>query len=66
MLELLSRGRDTEYIHDVLFISSHTVKTHCYHLYKKLDVHSQQEIITLVEAKANEKRLLDKKEPLNG
>lgn len=66
VLELLSRGRDTEYIHDVLFISSHTVKTHCYHLYKKLDVHSQQEIITLVEAKANEKRLLDKKEPLNG
>lgn len=65
VLELLSRGRDTDYIHDALFISSHTVKTHCYHLYKKLDVHSQQEIITLVEQRANEKRLLVRKAPVN-
>lgn len=66
VLELLARGRDTDFIHDALFISSHTVKTHCYHLYKKLEVHSQQEIITLVEGCANKKRLLDKKAPING
>ncbi|MCL2826143.1 MAG: helix-turn-helix transcriptional regulator [Eggerthellaceae bacterium] len=49
VFSLLARGRDTEFIHNVLFISSYTVKTHTYHIYKKLDIHSQQEVINLVE-----------------
>lgn len=49
---LLCRGRDTGYICDSLFISASTVKTHSYHIYQKLGVHSQQELITMVEEEA--------------
>lgn len=51
---LLCRGRDTSYICDSLFISASTVKTHSYHIYQKLGVHSQQELITMVEEEASE------------
>lgn len=50
---LLCRGRDTGYICDSLFISASTVKTHSYHIYQKLGVHSQQELITMVEEEAS-------------
>lgn len=48
---MLARGRNQHYIADELFISPHTIKTHTYHIYKKLGVHSQQELIDMVEAK---------------
>lgn len=63
VFELLSRGRDAERIGDALFISVHTVKTHIQHIYKKLDVHSQQRIIDLVEQKSAERRDEAKKKP---
>lgn len=50
ILELLSRGRNKRYISEQLGVSEETVKTHMGNLYRKLAVHSQQEVIDLVEA----------------
>ncbi len=50
VLYLLAKGRNTAYIQEELVISPHTVKAHTYAIYKKLDLHSQQELIDLVEA----------------
>lgn len=50
VLYLLARGRNTAYIQEELVISPHTVKAHTYAIYKKLDLHSQQELIDLVES----------------
>lgn len=47
---MLARGRNLKYVADALCISGHTVKTHIYHIYRKLDIHSQQELINLVES----------------
>ncbi|NTW28447.1 MAG: helix-turn-helix transcriptional regulator [Coriobacteriia bacterium] len=46
---LLARGRNTEVISRELFISTHTVKTHVYRIYRKLNVGTQQELINTVE-----------------
>jgi len=46
---MLARGRNTEIIHQELVISTHTVKTHTYRIYRKLNISSQQELIDLVE-----------------
>lgn len=50
VFELLSRGRNAEYIQNWLVISNHTVKTHIYNIYRKLDVHSLQELLDLVDS----------------
>lgn len=47
---LLSRGRDRQYIHAVLYIAPSTVRTHTYNLYQKMGIHSQQQLIDIVEA----------------
>lgn len=47
---LLARGRSGPQIQDELSISRNTAKTHVRHIYRKLDVHSQQELIDLVAA----------------
>lgn len=49
VMELLVRGYSTERIGKDLHISYHTVKTHVYHIYQKVGVHAQQELIDLVE-----------------
>jgi DNA-binding CsgD family transcriptional regulator len=49
VMELLIKGRDTNYIMDHFVISRATVKTHVYNLYKKLAVHSRQELLDLIE-----------------
>lgn len=46
---LLARGRNGRAISDQLTLSYNTVKTHVKHIYMKLDVHTQQELIDLVE-----------------
>ncbi len=43
------RGRDRQAIAERLFISEGTVKVHMRNIYQKLDIHSKQELITLVE-----------------
>ena len=49
MFELLARGRTSPVIQEKLVLSHNTVKTHVRHIYAKLDVHSQQELISMVE-----------------
>jgi DNA-binding CsgD family transcriptional regulator len=49
VMELLAKGRDAKYIMSHFYISRSTTKTHIYNLYKKLEVHSRQEMLDLVE-----------------
>lgn len=46
---LLARGRNGRYIQEKYVISRNTAKTHIRHIYTKLDVHSRQELIDLVD-----------------
>lgn len=50
ILELLARGRSKAYIADAFFISENTVRGHAKRLYAKLEVHSKQELVDLVES----------------
>lgn len=51
ILGYLARGRTEPYIREQLWLSRSTVSTHVKHIYQKLDIHSKQEIISLIEAK---------------
>ncbi len=46
---MLARGRNREYIQEKLVVSRNTVKAHVKHVYAKLGVHTQQELIDLLE-----------------
>ena len=46
----LAKGRNASYIQEKLVLSPHTVKTHTYHVYSKLDIHSQQKLMDFVES----------------
>lgn len=50
VLYLLARGRNSATIQESLYISAGTANTHMRHIYRKLDVHSQGELIDLVES----------------
>lgn len=52
VLGMLARGHNGYHIRDELGLSYNTVKTHVQRIYRKLDVHSQQELIDLVEGQA--------------
>jgi DNA-binding CsgD family transcriptional regulator len=49
ILTLLVRGKSANTIAAMSFISYNTVKTHTAHIYRKLEVHSKEEAIQLVE-----------------
>lgn len=49
VIQLMARGRNRAYISEELSISDETVKSHVKSIYRKLGVHSQQELIDLVE-----------------
>ena len=49
VLAYVVRGRNASHISEKLFISESTVKTHMSNLYKKCGVHSQQELIDLID-----------------
>ena len=49
ILGYLAKGRNAAYIQEALFISPHTVKSHIYNIYRKLDIHSQQKLMDFVE-----------------
>ncbi len=53
ILELLARGRNAQFIMDELTITRNTAKAHIRHVYTKLGVHSQQELLTLVEGEGS-------------
>lgn len=49
VLSFLAEGRSLPYIRNELFISKSTTGTHVSHIYAKLNVHSKNELIELVE-----------------
>ena len=49
VFQMLARGRDRAYIQEQLVVSRNTVKAHVKHIYAKLDIHSHQDLIDLVE-----------------
>lgn len=49
VFELLARGRNGRFIQEELVVSYNTVKAHVKHIYTKLGIHTQQELIDLVE-----------------
>ena len=53
---LCAKGRDTAYICNELCVSNHTVRSHIYHIYGKMGIHSQQDLITVVEKRVKEIR----------
>lgn len=46
---LLAKGRGIEHIQNKLCISGHTVKTHVYNIYRKMDINSREELLDAVE-----------------
>ena len=49
VLFYLAKGHKSSYIQEKLYISEGTAKTHIRHIYRKLNVHTQQELMKLVE-----------------
>lgn len=49
VLFLLAKGYNSAAIQEKLFIAEGTAKTHIRHIYRKLDVHTQQDLMRMVE-----------------
>ncbi|MGV8084378.1 MAG: response regulator transcription factor [Coriobacteriia bacterium] len=49
ILLLLAKGRSIPFIGEELFLAESTVKSHTKHIYRKLQVHSRQELLNLIE-----------------
>lgn len=49
ILPFLIRGRNRRAISEELMVSEETVKSHTQHIYQKLSIHSQQELISLFD-----------------
>lgn len=49
VMVLIAQGRSANYIADEFGVSASTIQTHSKHLYKKLDIHSRQNLISLIE-----------------
>lgn len=49
VIEEYAAGRSARHIADQFTLSEHTVKTHLRHAYAKMDVHSRQELLDLIE-----------------
>ncbi len=56
IMELVLRGRNGSYVQEKLVISKNTYQTHMRNMYKKLDVHSNQELMDLLERKLSDNR----------
>ena len=50
ILSYLARGRNAKYIQEALTISLSTAQTHIRNIYRKVGVHSRQELLSLIEA----------------
>lgn len=50
ILEQLTQGRDLAFMEEKFVLSRNTVKMHIKHVYTKLNVHSKQDVIDLVDA----------------
>ena len=45
---MLAKGYNAAYIQDQLCISKSTAKTHISHIYRKLSIHNQQELLSMI------------------
>ena len=54
---LFAKGRSAARIQEELFISKGTVSTHLRHIYQKMDVHSKQEMLDVIEGVIREQGL---------
>ena len=50
VMELIARGRTVSAIAELLFISENTVRTHSKKVYTKMQIHSKNELINLLES----------------
>ncbi len=50
---LLAKGRSLPFIQEELHIAQGTAQTHLVHIYRKLDVHSRQEFLDVIESRLN-------------
>ncbi len=46
---ILAKGHNATFIQEQLCVSKSTAKTHINHIYKKMDIHTQQELLKMVE-----------------
>ena len=49
IFHIISKGRNADYVSKELYISVHTAKTHIANIYQKLDIHSSQEMLDLID-----------------
>ncbi len=49
VLPLIAKGRNPEYVSKVLYISVGTAKTHIYNIYRKMSIHTRQEMLDIVD-----------------
>lgn len=56
VMALAARGRDSRVIQEALGVSPSTVSTHMQNMYRKLDIHSRQELIDLIEGALGDRR----------
>lgn len=50
-MALCAKGKNAQRVADEMVITVNTAKSHLRSIYAKVDVHSQQELIALVDAK---------------
>jgi DNA-binding CsgD family transcriptional regulator len=50
IIDLILKRKSNKDIEDKLYISSHTVKNHIYHIYKKLGVKNRGELVLLLKS----------------
>ncbi|MBQ6585448.1 MAG: hypothetical protein IJH83_01410 [Coriobacteriales bacterium] len=56
IMMMAGRGRSGPYIQEKLFISKSTYQTHMRNLYKKLDIHTDQELIDIIEMELDKQK----------
>ena|GEM_PF-1059915 len=56
VLLLLAKGYDANSIADQLVLSYNTIRSHIRKIYTKTDIHTHQELIAVIEARAKEKK----------
>lgn len=49
VMTLFAKGRSSSFIAEAFCVSNNTIRSHILHLYAKCDVHSRQELITLID-----------------
>ena len=52
----LGKGKNARYIQEKLTISEHTAKSHIYAIFGKMGIHSQQELLDIVEERCSKER----------